>query len=275
MRFRRMLAAAAFVFAACGGSSSSTGPGDTPSLTQSVTLEQGQGQHTEATHFYPDSIVARATDEEGNPIPGQIINFQLVTEGAGSFAARTLQTRADGRVFNRWRAGEKAWTWLWDESRDTMHVAELIASRDGRPDLVETVRAVTEPGPAVSTSIGGSGPDTKGPSPHVLPLVFNDVAPWVEDAHGNPVPFDLQIRGDFAHVESVPPKGNLREIVADTDGCGRFDLVVGDTLVAWGALRSGSTLEGSTLDPPLELFFIADSTDIQRRIEAAWGNHCR
>lgn len=244
---RRLTISLLTLLLACGGSPTGTVDGG-PTVARSVTVEKGRAQRGPPEEHYPDSIVARATDNAGNPISGQIVNFQPVTEGSGTFEARTLQTRSDGRVFNRWRAGEKAWTMLWITTGDTMHVAELIASRDGRPDLVETVRAVTEPGPVETVLARGTGGDTRGPSPHTLPLWFagdsceDGACGWIQDAHGNPHPFDVEIPGAFGHTEASQPMGFRRTLVMDAEGCGRFDLVAGDSVVASGAVRMADNL---------------------------------
>jgi adhesin/invasin len=51
-----------------------------------------------------DSIVVRVSDQFGNPVAGQTINF-TVTRGAGIVSPSSRQTLADGRAAARWTLG--------------------------------------------------------------------------------------------------------------------------------------------------------------------------
>lgn len=176
---RRLVPLAVLLSLACGSETPTDTGGLTPgtSVARSVTVEQGAGQEAAVERRFPAEVVARATNNAGNPVEGQSINFATRTDGGPTWQAGVLTTNAQGRVRQTPTAGTVAWTSLLPG--DSAHTIELVASNDGAPDVVATFSLVQQPGPITDTeeplsSVGATG------GPVTLP------GTWVADDHGNP-----------------------------------------------------------------------------------------
>lgn len=220
---RRLVAfISCLAFLACG--SEPTGlNGGTPDIIASVSVEGGNRQSARPQNPMPDSVVGRATDSQGRAVQGRLINFTIPAgDSAGSFAARALQTNAQGRVFNELTAGTKAWTSRVVNGQDSAYTARLVASREGRPDEIATMTFSVLPGEPVvgadrrdNTGAGGGG--LNGSNTYTLPADVHGAA--VYDEHGNPVRWGLEFLA-VAHAESAQDRiGGLRKVVTDSAGC--------------------------------------------------------
>ena len=67
----------------------------------------GQEQQGAVNVELPNPVVVKVTDEDGNAIPGQIVNFRIV-DGGGSVFAGAAVTNANGLAQERWTLGKTA-----------------------------------------------------------------------------------------------------------------------------------------------------------------------
>lgn len=74
---------------------------------QQLSIVSGDAQVDTVGQEVPDALVARAIDDQGQPIQGIVINF-VVTEGDGSVFAGSNISNADGLVQERWTLGATA-----------------------------------------------------------------------------------------------------------------------------------------------------------------------
>lgn len=150
MRYLAIALATLTAFA-CGSETptDSSDNSDPAGPVAAVTVESGDGQKAPPRRALPDSIVGRVTDSSGNPISGQIVNFQVAAgDSAGSFEVDALQTNSEGRVFNELTTGIRAWTARVAAGEDSAYTARLVASREGRPDEVARLNFAVEPAEA-------------------------------------------------------------------------------------------------------------------------------
>jgi hypothetical protein len=98
-RYRVGLAALSSLIVAC---MTPADTGNTGPLTMSVV--SGDGQQGVPGGELPDPLVARVEDARGRPVPGQIVNFRVVSGGGSVFAGAAITNR-DGLASERWTLG--------------------------------------------------------------------------------------------------------------------------------------------------------------------------
>jgi hypothetical protein len=227
---RRLIAVAAALTLACGGSDGTTGIDGDPGIAADITVEQGADQRAPILDVMPDSVIGRVMDDQGRAVGGQTVNLVIPAgEEAGRWTGLsgptgTLTTDAQGRVFAELQAGTRAWTSRVVDGEDSAYVARLVASREGRADEIEELTFAVEPGEPVvgddrDVARGATGGGLTGDSPHTVPAGNTFAA--VRDQHENPVPWGLDVPGDIARVEEADDRiGGLRTVVAESAGCG-------------------------------------------------------
>ena len=102
LRFIRCLALVpAFLLAlSCDDGTSPELPGPPAVLV----LVSGDEQADTVGQELPGALVVRVEDADGDPVPGQLVNF-VVTAGGGSVFAGSALTNADGEARERWTLG--------------------------------------------------------------------------------------------------------------------------------------------------------------------------
>lgn len=218
--------------AACGSDVSGPEPRGL-SVVASVQVEEGEGQRGAPEQAMPDSIVARVTDSSGNAVEGRLVNFEVVGGSEnGQFEASALTSNGNGRVMNELRAGPRAWTSRIVDGQDSAATARLVASNKGQPDSVTTFTFAVEVGPVHEASFGGlrlNGSDGA--------LVIDLGRRLVVDEWNNPVPFDLEVPGDFATTSVPRPGTGARRIEAVAIGCGEIDARADGSTVGYGVVQ--------------------------------------
>lgn len=136
----------------------------------------GDLQTAEVGTELPQPLVVKVTDAKGKPVPGQIVNFRVVS-GGGSVYAGTAQTNADGLAQERWTLGTAA--------RDTQRVeARAVDPATGQGLLFGTFQAVGRAGAPAGISPVGSAART-GSAGSALGEALQA---RVSDRYGNAVP---------------------------------------------------------------------------------------
>lgn len=188
----------AFAFVACGGGSP-TGSGDESGVVSSLDVVDGDGQSAPVQQPMPDSVVGEVTDDNGDPIEGVAVNFEVPAgDSAGMFETNVLQTNADGRVVNQLTAGVEAWTSRVVVEEDSAYTARLVASRAGRPDVVSEFTFGVDPGPAAEYRFALGGCCLTDD-----PFSGSVEAPATSatDEHGNPALFRLRVGPGMLEVD--------------------------------------------------------------------------
>jgi hypothetical protein len=124
----------------------------------------------------PAPLVVKVLDDDGDPVPNQLVNF-VVTAGEGTVFAGSSQTNAQGEARERWTLGRSA--------ADTQKVeVRAVDPTTGQARVFATFRALGAPGPAaqleripLSESTGAAG--------QTLP---DSLSVRVRDQYGNPAP---------------------------------------------------------------------------------------
>ncbi|HEX8906875.1 MAG TPA: hypothetical protein VF771_18640, partial [Longimicrobiaceae bacterium] len=172
-RFFISLAAAAVVLSACGdpsGSSVKVGP------PARLDIVSGDAQQGVAGKELAQPLVVRVTDDKGKPVPGQIVNFRVVS-GGGSVFAGAAQTNDDGEARERWTLGTSA--------ADSQRVeARAVDPATGAALVFGTFKAVVLPDAPVALQVVGA---TARAAP-LGAVLADSLAARVVDAYGNPVP---------------------------------------------------------------------------------------
>lgn len=128
----------------------------------------GDGQTGAAGAVLADSLVVRADDRHGNPVPGVTVTF-AVASGEGTVSVASAVTSADGHARTRLTLGRRAGT------------ATVTATAAGAPPVTFTARAVAGPAVLLAAHAGNEQSVMAGEAVPVAP------AARVTDAYGNPV----------------------------------------------------------------------------------------
>lgn len=150
----------------------------------------------------PQPLVVRVVDAQGNPVPGQIVNFRVVSGGGTVFAGAAITT-ADGIARERWILGTVA--------ADSQRVeARAVDPQSGEALVFAVFRATAVPGPAAAiTPVSGSGlTGTPG-----MPLA-DSLGARVADRFGNPV------RGATVAWSVIRGGGSVSPPTSTTDTAG-------------------------------------------------------
>jgi hypothetical protein len=123
----------------------------------------------------PSPLVVKVLDDDGAPVPGQVVNF-VVTAGEGTVFAGAAQTNAQGEARERWTLGPAA--------RDTQRVeVRAVDAATGQARVFAAFRAVAVPGPAAHVERVSTAEHT---GPAGVPLA-DSLAVRVHDGYGNAV----------------------------------------------------------------------------------------
>ncbi|HEU0015749.1 MAG TPA: Ig-like domain-containing protein, partial [Longimicrobium sp.] len=169
---RRLLpiACALALLAAC---ESPTGDGKA-GPPAALDIVSGDDQTATVGTELPQALVVRVLDDDGDPVPDQVVNF-VVTAGGGSVFAGTAITDDNGEARERWTLGTVA--------GDTQYVQARAVNSAGQALVFGTFSAVGTPGnPAAVTPVGPAA--RTGAAGQAL---ADSLAVRVTDAHGNPV----------------------------------------------------------------------------------------
>lgn len=218
---------------ACDGDPTGPDVAGPPAL---LNIVAGNDQSGTVGAELPDPLVVQVTDAAGRPVPGQILNFRVVS-GGGSVFAGAAQTNEEGRAQERWTLGTVA--------RDTQRVeVRAVDPGTGAPVVFATFRAVGQPGPAADMQ--------KASTDSAAAVVGGDVTPLprvrVLDQYGNPV------SGVAVTFTPTSGGGTVTGESQTTDEAG-YAVVGGWTLgTGAGAQSLTATAAGNT---PLSLTFTA------------------
>jgi adhesin/invasin len=168
---RRTVLAVACVAAALSCKESPTEPLGPPST---LTVVAGDQQTAEVGTELAEPLAVKVTDSEGTPIPGQLVNFRVVS-GNGSLLAGTALTNSRGIAYDRWTLGNSI-------AESQRVEARAIDPTSGAPLLSTVFQATARAGAAASISkVSGDPQATVGSGASPSPAVR------VADRFGNPV----------------------------------------------------------------------------------------
>ncbi|HEU0015750.1 MAG TPA: Ig-like domain-containing protein [Longimicrobium sp.] len=161
----------------------------------------------------PQALVVRVLDDDGDPVPDQIVNF-VVTAGGGSVFAGTALTDANGQASERWTLGTVA--------GDTQYVQARAVDASGQPLVFGTFSAVGTPGnPAAITPVGPAA--RTGGAGQAL---ADSLAARVTDAYGNAIPGAAVVWSVRSGGGSIAPL----ETTTGADGVARAAWTLGTRL---------------------------------------------
>jgi hypothetical protein len=211
-RFRLSLAAAVLALAAaaaCDNPSSSA-----PGAPAGMNVVAGDLQDNAVVgQELPDPLVVQVVDDDGDPVPNQVVNF-VVTAGEGSVFAGAAQTNAQGEARERWTLGLVA--------GDTQKVeVRAVDATTGQARVFATFRAVGRA--ATATRIYPVAPvDRIGT---VAQPQADSLAVEVYDPHDNPA------AGVTVYWAATSGGGTLAYATSTTDaqGIARNAWVLGST----------------------------------------------
>lgn len=147
-------------------------PPPTPGLTASLAILSGASQQAEVANELPQSVVVQAKDAQDVPVPGQIINWVIVS-GGGSVFAGTALTNDLGEARERWTLGTTAGEQALE--------ARAVDPATGDPIVFTRITATADPGPSQTLTLSQSSLRMKvGASVDLAPLVES-----VKDQYGN------------------------------------------------------------------------------------------
>lgn len=165
------VAACAAAFAACDSPSGSDGGGRPARLD----IVSGDLQSDTVGREVAQPLVVRVTDEDGDPVAGQIVNF-VVASGGGTVFAGAAQTNASGEARERWTLGPAA--------GDTQRVeVRAVDPSTGQPLVFGVFRAVGVPDAPHTMSVVRGAP-ASAPAGAVL---ADSLAVRVADRFDNPI----------------------------------------------------------------------------------------
>jgi alpha-tubulin suppressor-like RCC1 family protein len=152
------------------------GPTELDRALQSVAIVDGDDQSGIVGKQLSEPLLVRAENAEGEPIPGQVLNFRVVS-GGGSVFAGAAQTNADGIVQELWTLGT---------STSELQRVEVRAvdPATGEPIVFATFEAT--PLPDVATTLAKSAGD--GQQAVAGTAVTDSLAVLATDQYGNVVP---------------------------------------------------------------------------------------
>jgi alpha-tubulin suppressor-like RCC1 family protein len=152
----------------------STGP-VAPGKPSAVVIVSGDGQTATVGTELSAPVVVRVTDDAGTPVPGQLINFRVVSGNGSVFAGSSL-TNAAGEARERWTLG----TIVADDQKLE---ARAVDPTSGEAIVFATFHATAVAGPAASMSRASEDKTggTAGGPPAVQPAVH------IADQYGNSV----------------------------------------------------------------------------------------
>jgi hypothetical protein len=229
-----------------------------PGAPAALLIVSGDEQQGTVNAELANPVVVRVTDENDQPVPGQIVNFR-VTAGNGSVFAGAAITNAGGIAQERWTLGTVATEIQRLEVR-------AVDPATGAPLVFATFRATAVAGPAATIEMveGDNAVTTAGTAVSVAPRVR------VVDEFSNPV-------SGFAVMFAVASGGGAATgTTATTDASGlatvgswRLGAVGANTLTAAGAGLTGSpvtfsatatsgnyTISASVFDAPVGTQFV-------------------
>jgi Bacterial Ig-like domain (group 1)/Regulator of chromosome condensation (RCC1) repeat len=160
---------AAAALAACDGG---TGPHPVQAPA-GVDVVSGSGQTGAVGAALAEPVVARVTDEDGDPVEGQLVVFRVIG-GGGSVRDGADASGADGMAADRWTLGVAA-----GEQR----LEARVMDAGGTTLAADTFVATAHAGAAAQlVKTGGDGQAGAAGQPLAAPLAVR-----VRDAFGNPV----------------------------------------------------------------------------------------
>jgi hypothetical protein len=168
----------------------STGPGIGPPSV--VFVVSGENQKATVGTELPAPVVVRVTDDDGNAIAGQLVNFHVVS-GNGSLFAGSSITNEQGEARERWTLGTVA-------AQEQKLEARAVDPTSGDPLIFATFHATALPDAGILSIVGGNSQsfDAGAVAPESLTV-------RVLDKYSNPVP-DVAIQWQpAANAGSVNP----------------------------------------------------------------------
>ena len=155
--------------------------GDATGLIQprppaALIIEGGDGQSAVVGHELPQPVRVRVVDADGHPVPGQIVNFRVISGGGSAFAGAAITTDA-GRATERWTLGTST-------SGDQRLEARAVDPNTGVGLVFGVFQATALPdAPASLTKVGGDGLSVTAGT-----TAADSLAARVVDKYGNGVP---------------------------------------------------------------------------------------
>lgn len=183
---QRMAILALGLLAACGGG---TEPTPEPELVLALSVVSGGDQAAAVANELPEAVVVRVTRAPAaarlsngfvadEPVPGQIVNFVIVS-GGGSVFAGTGVTNDLGEVRERWTLGNTAGTQVLE--------ARAVDPSTGEPIVFDRIEATGQAGP-ISVAVLDANRMANflvGQTLELDPLIVRPI----EDAYGNEVQY--------------------------------------------------------------------------------------
>lgn len=145
MRAMQRLSPVAAILLAVAACHDGTGPGTPSPSAISGTVTSGDRQSAPAGDSLPARVEVRVTDAGGTPVPGVVLEWQVLTERGGDFRFPVTRTDSQGRSGNAWVLGGRAGE----------HRAEVAARIGERREVLDTVVAVARPGGVARLEVVG------------------------------------------------------------------------------------------------------------------------
>src|SRR6266540_2353764 len=122
----------------------------TPPLSMSVV--SGDGQQGTPGAELPDPLVVRVEDARGRPVPGQIVNFRVVSGGGSVFAGAAISNR-NGLAQERWTFGVNAFP-IPAALGDSVIVTAMVSDSFSGGSNIAGAEVQVDSGPFLAMSAG-------------------------------------------------------------------------------------------------------------------------
>jgi hypothetical protein len=211
----------ALLLAACSESPSA------PGAPASLAIVSGNGQQAVVGTELPEALIARIVDANGRPVPGQIVNFRVVSGGGSVFAGSAI-SNSDGIVRERWTLGTST-------SVPQRIEARAVDNATGEPLVFAEFTAIAKPGPATSIEVH-AGNAQSGSALSTLP---ESLAAVVRDQYGNPAVGTSVTWTASANAGTFSPNPSI----ADAEGIARTMWTLG---TRGGAVTASVSISGAS-----------------------------
>jgi uncharacterized protein YjdB len=252
------------------------GPGEatitasTGSLSTSTTVEvvrtpvrlaitSGQGQEAGPGDVLPDSLVVRALDRRGEPVPAMVVDF-VVTDGGGTASPVSMPTDAQGYARTAWTLGSASDQRLEGRANSPAHVRSL-------QDSVVVFTAHFALGPVLAASVEVT--------PASASMEVDDTLRFeaiVRDSEGNALPGQFLTWTSSAHsIITVDGTG-----LATAHAAGSASITATSENVAGSAevevTAHSDPAQGTiTIDPPSDTLTVSDTLTLTATARDATG----
>lgn len=193
-----------------------------------VDIVDGDDQSGIVGRELPEALRVVALNGDGSPLPGQVLNFRVVS-GGGSVFAGAASTNADGVAQERWTLGTS--------TAEAQRVeVRAVDPETGEPIVFAVFDAIPLPdAPTMMELSGGNGQQGVAGTTLSQPIAVR-----VKDQFGNPVPA-IEISWSASGESAVVPA----QSETDEMGVARTQWTIGTSAGSYTATATASGLGGS------------------------------